>query len=224
MIFKSGLDFEDFVFGRHSDGKEMKSKFLDQRPDFDRDVKFLINSNPGVKHPNTYVGEDFFRRLDCRLRRRGVDTEGLSFLSTIGSMVDLKHYADGVVYLPAVPEFPITIDVYKIDEKDINQLREKWFESFPGQYYTFADFQSDLFRYKAGRAKWLNDVRKARSMGFELNEPADFREYTYVRRPENHFVWTPRDVTRHGRKLFVCVFADYLVSKISRPETDLLSH
>src|SRR3989344_2518472 len=144
MNFKSGLDFEDFVFGRHSDGEEMKLRFSGQQPDFDRDVMSLLRNNQGVRYPDTYVGEDFFCRLDWQLRFRGINTEGVTFLPTIGSMVDLRHYADGLIYLPAVPEFPITIDLFLIDSEKICQLREKWFEEFSGTYYTFFNFQSDL--------------------------------------------------------------------------------
>lgn len=218
MKFESGRDFEDFVFGRHSDGEEMKTRFFGQQPNFDRDVKYLIKNNPGVKHPDTYVGEDFFRRFDWRLRRKGINTEGLMFLPTIGSMVDLRHYADGLVFLPAVPEFPITIDLFLVDDEVVNRLRREWFEAFRGTYYSFLDFQSDLFRWKTGRAKWVGDVEKAHSVGFELDEPADFRGYTDARRPENHFIWTPQEVTRHGRKLFVQIFTEYLLARVPKQE------
>lgn len=222
MEFKSGLDFEDFVFGRHSDGERMRIKFFGWRPVFDRDAWSLIRNNPEIKHPNTLVGEDFFRRLDLKLRRRAIDTSGLVVLPTIGSMLDLRHYADCLIHLPAVSEFPITIDLFLIENNISRMLRGKWSEGL--ENYSFFDFQSDLFRWKTGRAKWLKDLQTARSEGYDLAEPDDFRFYVECCRPENHFIWTPQDVLRHGRKFFSTIFADYLANKIPCPKTALLSH
>lgn len=224
MKFKSGLDLEDAIFGRHSDGAEMARKFYGQRPNFDKDVRKLIRNGQG-RYPNTFVGRDLFWGLEEALTRKGINTNGLVFLTAIGSMVDLRHFADGIFFLPAIDQFPATIDAFNINNGQVDELKDKWVDLFAGQIYGFTELQNDLFRFKVGFSKWLDDFKACSARGLVLPKPADLREYTDARRPENHFVLIPQFVrTRAGRRSFAINIAEYLVSKVPRQDMALLSH
>lgn len=216
MPIKSGRDLEDVIFGRHSDGDAMMLEYWDKIPDFDSDFRYLLSINT-TRFPGTYVAKEMFCYLEKSLDEKGVRTEGLVFLSTIGTKVDLRFFTDGFFYLPVLPILPLTIDAFFIGKKKIEELRDKWIDSCSKKRYSFADFQSDLFRYKAGLSKWLRDLKACKEEGLILIEPADLREYTKVRRPENHFIVTQENIrTRVSRKAFSENLAAYLERK-ARP-------
>lgn len=200
MIYRSGLDLEDAVFGRHSSGEELIEKFGGQRPDFDKDVRRLIREGSGLRYPKTKIGQSLFVEVERGLKRFGLKSGGLVFLSAIDTKVDLRHFADGVFFLPSVPRFPVTIDTFNIDPKILRELKSSWVDSFEGQFYTSYDFQSDLFRYKVGLARWKKDCKALSETGNITLPPADFRQYTNIGRPENHFVLTPYHVGTYRRR------------------------
>lgn len=227
MIFRSGLDLEDLVFGRHSSGEELIEKFWGQRPDFDRDVQALIRES-WTRYPEALIGKSFWLEVKRELERFGVNVNGLVFLSAIDTKVDLRHFADGVFFLPSVPRFPVTIDLFNLDPVVQKTLKSFWVDSFEGAVYTPFDFQSDLFKHKIGLTKWKKDCQKLSETGLTIQPPADFRPYTNYGRPENHFVLTPYHVvTYRRRRKFAKMVAGYFakVALLPKPKNmALLSH
>ncbi|MEK7669414.1 MAG: hypothetical protein AAB350_02370 [Patescibacteria group bacterium] len=212
--YRSGHDLEDAIFGRHSSGEELIAKFWGQRPDFDKDVKRLIMEGFD-RHPDTPIGRSLFLLVEKWLSLIGVNPKGLVFLSAIDTKVDLRHFADGVFFLPSIPTFPITVDAFNIDWKELLFLRDSWIDSFEETIYTISDFQSDLFRYKVGFARWKKDAKMLLAEKVILPLPADFRNYTAYGRPENHFVLTPTNIGTHEhRREFARMVARYLASKV----------
>lgn len=223
MVFKSGYDLEDAIFGRHSSGEKLVEKFWGQRPDFDEDVKALIRDSY-ARCPETRIGELFWLETKRELDRLGVDHYGLVFLSAIDTKVDLRHFADGVFFLPSVPRFPVTIDTFNLDPGVQKALKDSWVDSFEGSAYTSSDFQSDLFRYKLGLTKWKKDCQKLSETGLTIVQPKDFRAYTSFGRPENHFIMTPYHIgVCRRRREFAKMVARYLL-KVSCQNTAQLSH
>ncbi|MFA6270470.1 MAG: hypothetical protein WC657_04660 [Candidatus Paceibacterota bacterium] len=223
MIFRSGSDLEDAVFGRHSSGEKLVEKFRDQRPDFDEDVRALIRDSY-ARYPEVLVGKLFWLEVKRELERLGVDPYGLVFLSAIDTKVDLRHFADGVFFLPSVPRYPVTIDTFNLDPGVQKALKDSWVDSFEGHVYTSSDFQSDLFRYKIGLTKWKKDCQKLSETGLTIAQPKDFRQYTTYGRPENHFILPPYHVvTYRRRREFAKMIAGYLL-KVSCQNTAQLSH
>jgi hypothetical protein len=209
MFFKSGYDLEDAVFGRHSSGEKLVEKFGGQRPDFDKDVRTLIKES-WSRYPPASIGKSFWLEVKRELERFGVNTNGLVFLSAIDTKVDLRHFADGVFFLPAIPKFPVTIDTFNLDPDLFRALKIFWVDSFEGAVYTPSDFQSDLFKYKIGLTKWKKDCQKLSETGLTIQLPLDFRTYTNYGRPENHFVLTPHHiVTYRRRREFAKMVASY---------------
>jgi len=226
MFFRSGYDLEDAVFGRHSSGDKLIKKFKGQRPNFDEDVKRLIREGRG-SYPETAIGKSFWFEVNRELGRLGVNSHELVFLSAIDTKVDLRHFADGVFFLPSIPRFPITIDAFNIDLVLLFHLKSLWVDSFGGSVYTLLDFQSDLFRYKAGLSKWKKDCQRLSETNLIISQPPDFRTYVNYGRPENHFILTPYDIgTYRRRRIFAKMLARYLVSKTPHrvPEMAQQSH
>lgn len=214
--YRSGYDLEDAVFNCHSIGGDLTEKYIGQRPDFDKDVRRLIR-RAICKHPKTKVAEILFGYVEKELKRFGIDTKGLVFLSAINTKVDLKHFADGIFYLPAVPQFPVTIDAFNISSSQIVALKNRWIDDFEEAVYTDSDFQSDLFRFKTGLARWKKECAIAAETGQAIIVPQDFRFYVACSRPENHFVLTPYSISsykgRNQLKEFAKMVAGYFASK-----------
>jgi hypothetical protein len=225
-MFRSGFDLEDAIFGCHSSGDQLVNKFKRKRKDFSVDLTRLISKSSDI-HPNTQIGESLYWLIKKELEKLGVDTTGFVFVSAIDSITDLRHFSDGVFFLPSAPQFPITVDAYNIDPKALDILKDFWVDEFAGNRYDVGDFQSDLFRYKNGSVEWKRNSKTSEAEGFMLVSPVDFRQHTRKRRPENHFIITPRDIgDRAGRRAFARMVARYLASKVPSQEQKmaLLSH
>lgn len=225
-MFKSGFDLEDCIFGRHSSGGQLVKKFKRKRKDFSEDLTRLINKSSDA-YPKTQIGESLYWLIKKELEKLGVDTAGFVFVSAIDSITDLRHFSDGVFYLPSAPEFPVTVDAYNIDSRVLDILEDFWIDDFAGDKYAVGDLQSDLFQYKNGLIEWKRNNQTSEAEGFMLVKPVDFRQHTRKRRPENHFIITPRDVEdRAGRRAFARTVARYLASKVPSQgrKTALLSH
>lgn len=226
MFIKSGRDLEDIIFGRHSNGDQMVKKFKRKRKDFSEDLTRLISKSSNI-HPSTQIGESLYWLTKKELEKLGVDTTGFVFVSAIDSITDFRHFSDGVFFLPSVPQFPVTVDAYNIDFKTLDILEDFWIDNFAGDRYEVGDFQSDLFQYKNGSAEWKRSNKTSEEEGFFLIQPVDFRQHTRKRRPENHFVITPRDIgDRARRRALARTVARYFASKVFSQgrKTALLSH
>jgi|GEM_PF-3434356 len=218
MFFKSGFDLEDTVFGHHSSGGQLFRKFKRKRKDFSDDLNSLITKSSDV-HPSTQIGGSLYWLTKKELEKLGVDTAGFMFVSAIDSITDLRHFSDGVFYLPSAPQFPVTVDAYNIHPNVLEILEDFWIDDFVGDKYAVSDFQSDLFQYKNGLTEWKRNSQASEAEGFMLVTPVDFRQHTRKRRPENHFIITPRDIgDRAGRRAFARMVARYLASKVPGQE------
>lgn len=206
-IYRSGLEFEDAIFGRHSSGDKLIEKFLGAKINFDKDIRYLIR-NTTSSYPNTIIGQLLFGGVEKELRGLKLDVSGFKFVSAIDTKVDLRHFADGLFYLPSVPRFPTTIDTFNIDPAILVGLRDRWIDSFSGSFYSEYDFQTDLFRFKKGALVIKRNGDWKNRKQFKGLDP---REYaTGDGRPENHFILTPSDVgTYEGRRRFVKLIAGY---------------
>lgn len=214
MFSGSGYDLEDLIFGRHSSGDQMIKKFKRKRKDFSGDLTRLINESQDI-YPKTQIGESLYWLVKKELEKIGVNTAGFVFVSAIDSITDLRHFSDGVFFLPSVPQFPVTVDAYNINSKTLDILEDFWIDDFAGDRYGVGDFQSDLFQYKNGTVEWKRNNQVSEGEGFFLIEPVDFRRCTKKRRPENHFIITPRDIgDRAGRRAFARIVARYFASKV----------
>lgn len=223
-IYRSGLDFEDAIFGRHSSGENLFRKFSGSGQNFSKDIKRLIKVSI-MKYPETVLGKLLFLGVEKWLRRLDIRTNGLVFLSAIDTKVDLRHFADGVFYLPSAHQFPVTVDAFNINPATLNSLRELWIDAFDGELYSETHFQNDLFRYKRGLSKLRKNGGWDQKWTFAKSP--DFREYVDCGRPENHFILTPLDTgTRERRMTFAKLIAGYFakVAKSSNEEMALISH
>jgi len=214
MLIKSGRDLEDAIFGRHSSG-DLFERFGMMKKSFKKDISLLISKSYDI-HPNTQIGESLYWLVKKELERFKVETQGFAFLGAINSFSDLRHLVDGLFYLPSVYRFPVTVDAYNIDPRTLDILKDLWIDGFEGDKYGVGDFQSDLFRYKNGMAKWKRDNQTLETEEIMLVKPIDFRYYTRTSRPANHFLITPRDVgDRAGKRAFARMVARYFASKVA---------
>ncbi|OHB07675.1 MAG: hypothetical protein A3G46_03000 [Candidatus Zambryskibacteria bacterium RIFCSPLOWO2_12_FULL_39_16] len=214
ILKKSGHRFEDLIFGCHSSGDNLVRRFKNGRANFQEDIKKVIENHFGPEYPNTPIGKSLYLIVKRELEHSGINSEGLLFLSTINTKVDLRHYTDGFFYLPSVPTHPVTLDVFNIDPEVLENLRNSWVKNFEGEVYSGTNFQSDLSSYKNGMSEW-NRQKKGSKELFQIEsiEPSDFRKHGHHRgRPENHFILTPYDVgTSQRRKEFARMVARYFV-------------
>ncbi len=221
MFFKSGHDLEDAIFGRHSSGDELVKRFKRKRKDFSVDLMKILGKSKSP-YPDTEIGKSLYWLVKKELSRIGVQDTGLVFVSAINTIVDSRHFSDGLFYLPSVGKFPITIDAFNIYPETLRSLEDLWIDDFSGEVYGFNEFQTDLFLYKNGMVEWR------RENGEESLPPQfiDLRKFSKKGRPENHFIITPRDVlTVKGRKFFSKKMADYFAKVVGQDDKKvLLSH
>lgn len=212
--FKSGFDFEDFVFGRHSDsGETLRKKFAGHH-DFSKDMKALIE-NISSEHPNTNVGFSLWRMVKEELEKLSVKSDGLIFSPAVGTAADIFHGVDGFFFLPLIPLHPVTVDLFNIEPSRLLNLINVWIDSFGGPTYSLFDSQSDSYLFKRGLVE-LKKIHPDYQNGLSAIN-IDFRSFCNKGRPKNHFILTPRDVgTREGRKKFAKLIADYLAKVVGQ--------
>jgi hypothetical protein len=212
MQFRTGQKFEEAVFG-HSAGRDLFRRFGRDLTCFGRDLNSFIKSS-GIDKPPTKIGACLYHQVVRQLNRFGINPEGLVFLPSVDTAVDL-YGVDGLFFLPSLFPHLVTIDAFNTDPRNILSLKESWIDSFGGEVYSDANFQSDLFLYKKGISEWRKDDKNLSERSFFLVKPPDFRRYAKNGRPENHFVLTPVDVgTYQRRKGFAKMVAGYF-AKVS---------
>lgn len=209
--FKSGFDFEDFVFGRHSSGGDiLRKKFAGQS--FSKGMNALLKK-VSSEHPDTNVGFSLWKMAKEELEKLSVKSDGLIFLPSVGTTADIFHGVDGFFLLPLIPLHPVTIDLFNIEPGRLLNFRNTWIDSFQGRVYTLFDFQSDIYLFKRG----LVEFKKTHPDYQHELSTTDFRSFCNYGRPKNHFILTPRDVgTREGRKRFAKMIAGYFVKVAGR--------
>lgn len=208
-----GLAFEDRIFGHHSGGRNSVSVFLGEHYNFNRDVSLFIKERVNFpKYPNTKIGKSIFDLVSFSLLRFGIDPNGLFFFDCIDTKLDIIHFIDGMIYVPSVPNFPITIDTFHIEDKDLILLKESWIRSSKNDSYSERNFQNDLFAYKTGKKIFI--YNKLNKPGFDVSSHTyDFRKFATKSRPENHFILTPYYAdNRKRRKVFAEMVARYLAT------------
>jgi hypothetical protein len=238
----AGMWFQNLVFGCHiEDGglTHIVEKDEDEEANFQGDIKEIIKNHSGLDYPNTRIGRSIYSMVKERLNYFGINSEGLLFLSTINTKVDIKHYTDGFFFLPSIPTHPVTLDVFYTDPDRLHSLKDFWMKTSEEGCYSKSNFQSDLFSYKKGMQIWKNWKKLRDEALLTKNEklkhhdlflvfPSDFRKYAYVHRgrPENHYILTPYDVlTSQRRKEFAWQIAEYLHNiKTQKAKEALWSH
>lgn len=212
MHFRSGPAFEQAIFGCHSTGILNNGV----KRNFSRDMKrFVKSSRHDSLYPNTWFGENLYFGVKSALDRVGIDTRGFFFRSSLDSRVDISHGADGIFYLPSLPEIPVTIDLFNIDSLSCSILRERW--SGLGSYSEY-DFQKDLFFQKWGMKRHHKSESGLDTIEWtKIFNPPDYRKYCSRPRNENHFVLTPYYlVSRENRHKFTHLVADYFVGEVRK--------
>lgn len=229
--FRTSIDFEEAVFGC-SASWNLRQRFGGEKMDFSRDIKSIILSSK-ITHPPTKIGKCLYRQVAEQLKRYNINPNGLVFLPSVDTKVDLFYGTDGLFFLPTLFPCVVTIDAFNLKSDKLFLLKSLWIDSFAGNFYSNADFQSDLFQYKSGFARWSKDNAKSiKETGNPLLKPADFRAYvSTVGRPENHFVMTPANVSTYKqRREFARLVSDYFLKVAgvlgiaSHKKTASLSH
>jgi hypothetical protein len=215
VFYKTGSDLEEAVFGKRSAGLDLVRKFWGQSVAFGPQIRSLLGKFDSFC-PDTKIGQTLYRQIVRQLRRCGIDPQKLIFLPTVGTEADAHHYTDGLFYLPSLDPYLVTVDAYNVPERNLDVIREMFQDSFSGQFYSKADFQSDLFRYKKGFAEWRRSCRVG-NLPEEDFLKVDFRQYSDAARPENHFILTPGNVgTYQARRSFAKMVAGYFVKVSSK--------
>lgn len=214
MPYKNSRYFELIVFGKSSNFNVLNS-LPQELPDFNEDLRELIRQS-SLSFPQTTLGKSLYDLVARELDRLGVSSEGLVFISAVNTKVDLRHYLDGFFYLPSVPVYPVTIDLFNLIGE--NKVFDFWVESFEGEQYSWCDYQNDLFRYKTGLFRWMSMAETEETGIFRIiNDP---RSFSNKGRPENHFILTPNQIdSPRRRKHFAKMVARYIASKVPSHET-----
>lgn len=223
MRYSSWQAFEKAVLGCHSSGG------LGYKPysSFTRELSKAI-SGLGRDYPDTRIGKFLYFGVKGRLEGLGIDTRGFKLGSSVGTYVDKQHKTDAFFFLPSIPDYPVTIDLFNMESKDLKILEDLWSASAKGEY-TELDYQSDLYLYKCGLTA-LFKVQPDLSGWKNIFAIKDLRFYSnqwrtrVTGRYENHFILTPEYANiRKERKKFIKLVADCFVKASSR-KTALLSH
>jgi hypothetical protein len=234
MFYRTGRDFEEAVFGFRSNDNLFK-RFGGRNADLADDVKAFI-ARSSVVYPDAPIGEALYSQMAIEFDRLGIDHEGLIFLPSVDTELDLGGI-DGVVYHPRFFPRLVTVDAFNIRPRELSLLRETWIDSHEGRnqngdiFFSREDEQSNLFLFKRGMANWkrINKEaleQEAQGKGFVIR-PKDFRQLADRVGWENHLILTPRDTgTYEGRRLFAKLVAGYFakVAKASSHKMALLSH
>ena len=222
MFYPNSAALEKAMFGVSS-GRDLFYRFGSGGADFDTDLKLLIIV-PGPSCPDTVLGQSLFGQTKRELDQLGISTEGFIFRSAVDTKLDLRHFTDGFFHLPVAYRFPVTIDLFNINDKSLLNLKSFWIDQFDGDYYSWQNFQTDLFQYKVGMFEWRKEHQIPR--GFFLPPDfIDFRKYANCGRPENQLILTPYDMANYERrKFFAKMVARYLASKVPGHEMAEQSH
>ena len=223
--YGSGEEFEDLFFGCHSSGNRLRITDGEELS-FDDAANQVIDDicESDIKHPDTRMGAAFHSSIVKELQELGINANGFVLKTTIDTDLDLGFESDGLLFLPVVPRSPVTIDLFNIDKAVLP--RDLWIDSWEGDF-SWEHYQSALYQFKTGMAKWKEDNKKALEEGFVVIKPLDLRVYTDRSRPRNHFIVTPHDAgTYVGRRRFANNVARYFASKVSSQgrKTAQLSH
>lgn len=217
--YRSGMEFEEAIFGRHSSGLPVryKNNHRKESADFNQDMRALISQSKS-SYPNTNIGRSLYSMVKRELEGLGINAEKLVLLDALDTKVDWLHFSDGSFYLPSElpePGVVVTFDVFNLDPKQLVCLKESWIDSFLGEVYSGADFQSDLFRYKKCLFRWMKLYPDDNRKGTLLSTLPDFWEFTEHGRPENHFIFTPFHLGTYRRRRDVAkMVVGYLVKAI----------
>lgn len=219
MFYRTGRDFEGAVFGLRSNSN-LFERFGGRNANLVDDVKaFIVGSS--IAYPQAPIGEALYFQMAREFDRLGIKSEGLVFLPSVDTELDLGGI-DGVVYHPLFfPRF-VAVDAFNIRSRELSLLRETWIDGFSGRFYSNEQFQSDLFLFKKGLAKWKRDNKEALEQealgkGF-VTRPKDFRQLAEYGRHKNEFILTPIDAgTYEGRRSFAKLVVGHL-AKVSDHE------
>jgi len=211
--YGSGEEFEELFFGRHSSGNRLRIADGEELS-FDDAANQVIDDicESDIKHPDTRMGAAFHSSIVKELQELGINANGFVLKTTIDTDLDLGFESDGLLFLPVAPRFPLTIDLFNIDKAVLP--RDLWIDSWEGNF-SWEDYQSALYQFKTGMAKWKEDNKKALEEGFVVIKPLDLRVYTDRSRPKSHFIVTPYDAgTYVGRRRFANNVAKYFANKV----------
>lgn len=215
MFYKTGRDFERAVFGLCSE-EDLFERFRRRRVEFGEDVRVFISQSP-IKYPGSEIGEALYSQMVRELVHLGVDSEGLVFLPSVNTPLDLHLGVDAVVYHPLFFPRLITIDAFNIRRRELSLLRESWIDGFEGDTYSNKQFHSDLFLFHAGMARWKRDnkealEKEAQREGYVIR-PKDFRSCAKLGRWKNQLILTPSNTdTYEGRRDFAKLVVGHLVN------------
>lgn len=217
--YRTGGEFELDIFGR-SVGRDLFKRFGSKKTDFGDDIKAIIQSTDEVCPP-TKIGECLYRQTAKEISRLGVNPEDLVFLPTVDTREDLLG-VDGFLCLPSIPNCFVSVDLLNIDISVLLSLREIWIDSYAGEFYSSANFQSDLFNHKEGLSEWKRNNKSLAEFYVLGWESVDFRQYTKgLKRPENHFILTPYQIgTYRRRREFAKMAAEYFAKVCKEPSRE----
>jgi hypothetical protein len=204
--YRSGSEFEFAVFGKSA------TFFGNRAPrgarNFSDEVKRII-AEGGPPFPATEIGISLYRYIKKYLVASGVDTNGLVLLPTADTRLDSPYNSDGILYVPSVGRYPVTIDAFNL-EADLEGLKTYWLDTFEGVEYGVDKQQSDLFSFKKGLI--VSNMLHGRKCEFFPSHVFDPR--VDCKRPENHFILTPYHTKDYKeRRKFAKMIAGYLAGK-----------
>jgi hypothetical protein len=238
--FKSGQQFEEWLFGRSYQRPNIRPFLVEnQFSEFAR--KVIAIAEEEERFPKTSFAMSLYYNVQTYLKRLSIATDGLRLFASVGSEADVYYFTDALFYLSyAGHEFVVSIDSFLV--KNILALRDFWIEASSSFVFTEEEFQSCLFRHKMLVSEFLKNTQGGKETlrvwilsddykkiwisgrevyfykkiwisGKEICQLLDDPDRSN-RRPENHFLITPWHLPMHRRRELAKCIANSLVKQI----------
>lgn len=195
MYFATGPDLEEAMFGPRDKVPDL-SEFPGESPEefkqmFAHEISSVILGST-VPYPHADLGRAVYFEIKEQLILKGINPEGLLFISSLDTKADYYYYTDGILYLPSLHPYVVTIDLFNLPTQSLKINLDMWVDSCKSEVYNEIHLQSDLYNYKKGWKKWMK-ANRDKDLGIKRTHVKDFREYNTGNRirPENHFIVTP---------------------------------
>lgn len=239
MIIKNGPHFELEVLGQTNE-ENLALKFSGRIPNFGRDMREVVSARGEEKFPKTPLAESLHHMIEKRLKSLGVFTQELCILPAIGTMVDRYRETDCAVYLQTSngEEAVVSIDLFFMEDRLLNMLREFWIKVSPSDIYSQGDFHCDLLRHSRIISDLMRGALKLDLPSDALGDIAKFESYKslwlsdYIPQEnilridpargkvgyQNQLVVTPHQIVPYFQRKVLAGFIAELLEKQARPE------
>lgn len=219
MHYKNGFAFERLLLGHHSPNTEKSFGYRS----FGDSITPLISEarRGGYLYPDTKIAKSLYFGVGAQLEKRGICSSGLMFVPSVKTGLDQYHETDSFFFLPPIPDFPITIDLFNIDTEISKILHDAWEVNY--EYYPEEVFQFDLFLHKKGLASFMRETGADTTSGWTKVFKPDSNLWSYPKMVKtkkiNHFILIPEYTTNRARRGRFCkMVAETFEKEIRRKE------